>query len=108
MSEYLYCNLFRPGASGPYAKSILIQANKVEAKEAAEFKGVNPHFVYRMFTRQLPTSDPELVQQRDLVIDQQIIDPTTNKLRQYRIISDPAPKVLMMAWEWLVEKSRGT
>jgi hypothetical protein len=106
--EFIYANFYRPGETEPYAENIYIQVAHMDAKEAAEYKGADPHFTYHMYTRLLPTGDPTLVQQRDLVVDQQVIDPLTGKPRQFRIISDPQMKQLMMSWQWIAIKPRGT
>jgi hypothetical protein len=110
MSEYIWANLQHAKDTVPYATNIFIHEAKMEAREAADYQGVNPHFLYRMHTRGLSTVNPVLVQQGDLVIDtnQATLDPKTGITRRYRIVSDPQPKALMMSWQWEAERERGT
>lgn len=108
MSEWIYATVMKSDGRTPInTRPISVQIDKMEAKESSEYQGADPHFTYRMVTRQLPTKDVNLVQQRYYVIDQQIIDPETNAPRKYLIVSDPQPKMLMMEWSWIAYKVRG-
>jgi hypothetical protein len=108
MSEYIFANIVR-GASTTIAKGIVVHLSKMDAKEASEYQGTEPHFTYTMDTRQLPTvPNVQLVQQGDHVIDQQVIDAKTGTNRQFLVISDPQPKTLLMSWQWVAERYRGT
>lgn len=108
MSEWIYVNILKSDASTVVAKNIYVQIDKLEAKEAAEYQAGDPHFTYRFYTRQLPTNNLALVQQKYYVIDQQNLDPITNQLRKFLIISDPTPKRLVMEWSWIGYRYRGT
>lgn len=108
MSEWVYTNILKSDAVTVVAKNIYVQIEKVDAKEAMEYQGGDPHFTYHFATRMLPTNDLNLVQQKYYVIDIQNLDPVTGKLRKYLIINDPVPKRLMMAWEWIAYRYRGT
>lgn len=108
MGEWIYANIYKPDGTSVVAKNIYVQIDKMDAKEAAEYQGGDPHFTYRGYTRQLPTNNLNLVQQKYYVVDQQTIDPVTSQLRKYLIISDPEPKRLMMEWQWIMYRYRGT
>lgn len=108
MSEWVYANILKSDRTTVVAKNIYVQLDKMEAKEAAEYQGGDPHFTYRCYTRQLPTNNLSLVQQKYYVVDQQNLDPVTNQLRTYLIISDPTVKQLMFAWSWIAYRYRGT
>lgn len=110
MSEYLYGNIVRNGTS-TIAKNVYIHLSKMDAREAADYQGSDPHFTYRMDTRQLPTlpgNTVTLVRQGDHIIDQMVTDPKTGAGRAYLVISDPQPKVLLMSWQWVAVRMRGT
>lgn len=108
MGEWFYANILKQDGVTLVAKNIYVQMEPVEAKEASEYQGGDPHFTYHFFTRMLPTSDFNLVQQKYYVVDLQTIDPTTGKHMKYLIISDPHSKTLMMSWEWVAYRYRGT
>jgi hypothetical protein len=107
MSEWFYANILKSDASTVVAKNVYVQLDKMEAKEAVEYQSGDPHFTYRVYTRQLPTNNLNLVQQKYYVVDQQTIDPVTNQQRKFLIISDPTPKRLVMEWSWIVYRYRG-
>lgn len=85
-----------------------VYLQKVEAKEAADYKGADPHYTYKMNTFDLPVIDPQLLQARDIVTDMKNIDPLTLALRFFHIISDPEPNQINGTWRWIATKERGT
>lgn len=106
MSEYIYATITR--GTSTIAQRCYTQVDKVQGMEAAQYEGSDPHFVYKMFTIQLPVQNVQLIRQGDYVIDPSVIDPKTNAARKYLIISDPEPNVLNMSWRWMTERMRGT
>lgn len=109
MSEFITANIVRNGTQ-TIASNIAVQMSKMDVQEASDYQGSNPHFVYQMYTRQIPIANPTLIQQGDHVIDasQGVVDPKTHTQRTYLIISDPNPKALMNSWSWVAERMRGT
>jgi len=108
MGEWFYANILKSDAVTLVAKNIYVQMEPIEAKEAVEYQGGDPHFTFHFYTRMLPTSNLTLLQQKYYVVDQQTIDPTTGHLMKYLIISDPHAKTLMMSWEWIAYRYRGS
>jgi len=108
MSEFVQAIITRAGVANPIAKNFVVQLDKMEAAEAASFQGSDPHFTYNAFTFMLPMGNPQLVLFRDYVIDQVVIDPITNALRKYLIISDPEPNPLTGSWRWVCVRQRGS
>jgi hypothetical protein len=106
MSETLRVNLLKSGVT--YKTNIVVQLDKMNVHEAAEYQGSDPHFTYRVLTINLPLTGPYLVSFRDHMIDQVVIDPITNALRKYLIISDPEMHVLDGHWQWVCTRMRGT
>jgi len=88
------------------ASGIVIQLDKVSAVEATGFQSAEPHYTYQAYTTQLPVSDPQLLREGDLLIDQKVIDPMTGTYRQYRIIADAEP-FIDQHWEMMCFKWRG-
>lgn len=110
MSEYMYADIVRGGVT-TIASNIFIHVSKLETKEMAEYQGCDPAFTYKMdtkFIQTLPISNETTVQQGDYIIDRQVNDPKTGQKRQYLIISDPQPRMLMMSWQWVATRMRGT
>lgn len=106
MSEDVRVNLLRSGVT--YKTNIMIQLDKMTALEAASYQGADPHFTYRALTISLPLISPNLVLFRDHMQDQVIVDPITNVLRKYLIISDPEMHILDGHWQWVCTRMRGT
>lgn len=90
------------------ATGIHVYLQKVEAKEAANYKGADPHYTYKMNTFELPTINPQFLLARDIITDMTNIDPLTSNLRFFHIISDPEPSPLNGTWRWVATKERGT
>ena len=108
MGEWLYSTIYQADRQTAVASNVFVQIEKVNAREAVEYQGGDPHFTYHCYTRKLPTTNVSLVQQKFYVVDQQHLDPVTNQLRTFLIISDPHVKTIMMAWEWFMYRYRGT
>lgn len=106
MSEWIYGNITKPDGT-PVVKNIRMAIDKLARKEAAEYQSGDPHFTYNFSTWQLPLNNLTLIQQKYYVIDQHILDPVTNQLRKFLIISDPHPQMLMMIWSWVAYRYRG-
>lgn len=106
MSENLRVNLLRSGTI--YEKNIVVQLDKLNVLEAATYQGADPHFTYRVLTLLLPLTTPNLVLFRDHMQDQVIVDPITNQLRKYLIVSDPEMHELDGHWQWVCTRMRGT
>lgn len=105
MSNDIRVNLIRAGAT--YKKNIMVQLDKMNALDAAAFQGADPHFTYTTITTNLPFIS-NLVLFRDHMQDQVNIDPITNALRIYLIISDPELHYLDGHWQWVCTRMRGT
>jgi|SRR5579864_5115387 len=108
MAEMIYATIVRGKNNDqvvPYAVYLLM--DKLNAREAADYQGSDPHFTVQMHTFNLPVNNVQLVQLGDLVIDTKNIDPKTNNLRQFRIISDPEPSTFAMSWRWVAIRPRG-
>lgn len=88
------------------ATNVDVQMDKMIAAEAVGYESAEPHFTYEAFTTSLPISDPQLVRQGDVVIDQNTVDSNTGTNRQYRIVSDPES---FPDWhfEWINYRYRG-
>lgn len=106
MSEFIYATFLRKNTT--IATGIYTQIDKTKAMEAAQYEGTDPHFLYTMFTFQLPTTDVQFIRQGDYVADEATIDYLTNTPRKYLIVSDPEPNTFNMSWRWVVERMRGT
>ena len=87
-----------------FAGPAIVYLNKMQAHEAVDYQGANPHFVYKMSTLTIPTSDVQFIRQGDMVIDPNNVDPKTSTLRAFKIISDPEPNTLSMSWQWVAER----
>jgi hypothetical protein len=79
----------------------------MSALEAASYQGADPHFTYKCFTTMLPVSNPQLVQFRDYLIDQVVIDAITNAPRKYLIIGEPEMHIMDGHWQWVATRMRG-
>ena len=91
-----------------FATGIHVYLQKVEAKEAANYKGADPAYTYKMNTFELPMIDTQFLQPRDIITDMKNIDPLTLALRFFHIITDPEPSPLNGTWRWVATKERGT
>lgn len=107
MSEDIRGNITRANVVNPIASNVIVQADKMNAAEAATFQGSDPHFTYKMYTTMLPMRDPQLVLFRDHFVDQVTIDPITGTNRTFLIISDPAMHTFDGHWEWVAVRMRG-
>jgi len=105
MSYDLRVNLLRNGST--YKSNIMMQLDKMNALEAASFQGADTHFTYTAITINLP-SIYGLVLFRDHMQDQVNIDPVTNALRVYLIISDPELHYIDGHWSFVCTRMRGT
>lgn len=103
MSEYIMAATIKRG-SATIAGPCMVQLDKMQAGEAIDYGGANPHFTYRMYTAQLSIGDVQLLRQGDQVVDPVVIDPKTQTNRTFLIISDPEPHLLSMSWQWVAER----
>lgn len=88
------------------ATDVEIQLDKLSARESSYYQGADPHFPYWSSTESLLTDDPQLLQQGDQIIDQEVIDPLTGTNRRFDISSEPEP-FPDGHWEWYSDKFRG-
>lgn len=105
MSYIIRANLLRSGVT--YKQNIVMQLDKMNALEAASYQGADPHFTYTAITTYLPAIYG-LVLFRDHMQDQVNIDPVTNALRLYLIISDPELHNIDGHWTFVCTRMRGT
>lgn len=103
MSEFIMAATVKRG-SATVAGPAKVQLDKMGLREAVDYGGSNPHFLYRMTTTQLPVGDVQLLRQGDQVIDPVVIDPKTLTNRFFIIVSDPEPNTLSMSWCWVAER----
>jgi hypothetical protein len=84
MSRDIYAKVVRAGTQ-IYANEYF-QVDNMGPQEAAYYGGASPYMRYQMYA--LANLD---IRQSDLIIDNTNIDPKTNELTQYRVISSPEP-----------------
>lgn len=110
MSEDIVCTIKGQRGSPPalttIASNVLWQLDKRGAVESGGYSQAEPHYVYDGYTTQLPTNNPTLLLEGDLLIDQRVIDGSTGNYRQWRITDDP--ESFVDHWEALLYRYRGT
>ncbi len=108
MSEDVRANIARYGVALPIVKSAIFQLDKISSSEAATYQGSDPHFTYKAFTVMIPLINPQYIQFRDYLIDQDIIDVLTGQLRRFLIVNEPEIHVMDGHWQFVCTKVRGT
>jgi len=101
-------NITRAGVNTPIATNIVLQLDEMNALEAASYQGADPHFTYKVYTTMLPVGNPQLVQFRDYLIDQVVIDAVTNAPRKFLIIGEPKMHIADGHWQMVVTRMRGS
>jgi hypothetical protein len=89
-------------------ENVMLQLDKISASEAASYQDADPHFTYTSYTTMLPLNDPQLIQFRDHLVDQDVLDADTGELRKYLIVDDPEMHSMDGHWQWICTRMRGT
>lgn len=101
----IVANLIRNGTT--YKKNVQMQLDKMNALEASEYQGADPHFTYNVLSVNLPVIN-NFVLYRDHMQDIYNIDAVTGQLRIFLIVSDPMPGTLTGHWQWVCTRMRGS
>jgi hypothetical protein len=102
MSSDTYMTVKRGGTPVSTIPPFYVQIDNMSMAEAAYYGGASPYQRFAMYTTAIYD-----LRQEDLLIDTKNIDPKTNTLTQYRVISQPEtfPDSHM---ELAADKVRGT
>jgi hypothetical protein len=107
LAEDIIGQITRAGVATPIAKNITFEMTRMNAQEASFYQGADPHFTYTCHTTLLPAGNPQLVQFRDHVVDQIVVDTVTNQLRKWLIISDPNLDIITGDWKFICVRMVG-